>query len=218
MKNFRRICFFAFTLLMVLQFNSFVAPKQATAQAAGTTYVCKTDTRLYDKADKTSRKKGYIKEGKHVTVTGRTGYFYKVAVRYTDTNKTVYGYVMMSKFQKLTSKGTEVVAYAKKFLGNRYVYGGTSLTYGTDCSGFTMGVYRHFGVSLPHSSYSQRSYGTRVSSLSQAKAGDLLCYNGHVGIYMGGGRMIHAANPSKGICITSYLRASSIVSIRRFFN
>lgn len=218
MKNIKRICFFAFTLLMILQFNSFVTPKQSTAYAASGTYVCKTATRLYEKPDNTSRKKGYIKVGKKVTVTGSSGNFYMVTVKYTDSNKTVKGYCWKSKFDKVKSKktGKNVITYAKKFLGNPYVYGGTSLTHGTDCSGFTMGVYKHFGVSLPHSSYSQRSYGKSVSSLSAAKAGDILCFNGHVGLYMGNGKMIHAANPSSGICITSSIR--NLVTIRRIFS
>jgi len=98
--------------------------------------------------------------------------------------------------------GSAVVQYAMKFLGNPYVYGGTSLTNGTDCSGFTMSVYAHFGVYLPHSSTAQRSYGTAIS-YSEARPGDLLFYNGHVAIYIGGGRIIHASTPSEGIKIGS---------------
>lgn len=98
--------------------------------------------------------------------------------------------------------GSAVVQYAMQFLGNPYVYGGTSLTNGTDCSGFTMSVYAHFGVYLPHSSTAQRSYGTAIS-YSQARPGDLLFYEGHVAIYIGGGRIVHASTPSTGIKIGS---------------
>lgn len=114
-----------------------------------------------------------------------------------------------------TSKGSSVVSYARRFLGNPYVWGGSSLTHGTDCSGFTMSVYRHFGKSLPHSSYAQRSSGRRVNGLRNAKPGDLICYSGHVAIYMGNNRVIHASNPRSGIKITNNASYRHIVAIRR---
>ena len=109
--------------------------------------------------------------------------------------------------------GADVVAYAKLFLGNPYVYGGSSLTNGTDCSGFTMSVYAHFGVYLPHSSYSQRSCGTAVS-YSNAKPGDLILYSGHVALYIGGGKIIHASTTSTGIIISS-ATYRPIICVRR---
>jgi cell wall-associated NlpC family hydrolase len=109
--------------------------------------------------------------------------------------------------------GADVVAYAKRFLGNPYQYGGTSLTNGTDCSGFTMSVYAHFGVYLPHSSYAQRSYGTPVS-YSNAKPGDLMFYSGHVAIYIGGGKIIHASTERTGIIIGS-ATYRTILGVRR---
>lgn len=110
--------------------------------------------------------------------------------------------------------GSAVVSYAKKFLGNPYVYGGNSLTRGTDCSGFTKLVYAHFGYSLPRSSSAQRSAGKRVS-MSNLKAGDLILYSGHVGIYIGGGRIIHASTSSSGIIITSMYYGSRPIGARR---
>ena len=114
--------------------------------------------------------------------------------------------------------GVAVVEYAKKFLGNRYVFGGTSLTNGTDCSGFTMGVYRHFGYSLPRTSSAQRNAGTKVNGLSNAKPGDLICYSGHVAIYMGNNMIIHASNAKDGIKISYNAAYRDIVAIRRIIH
>lgn len=114
-----------------------------------------------------------------------------------------------------SSKGQAVVDYARQFIGNPYVYGGCSLTNGTDCSGFTMSVMKHFGVSLPHGSNSQRAYGTQVSSLSAAQPGDLIFFSGHVGIYTGNGKMVHAANVRKGIVEDSVSYYGTVVEIRR---
>ena len=116
---------------------------------------------------------------------------------------------------EVLSKGEQVVEYAKKFLGNPYVYGGTSLTHGTDCSGYTMRIFQHFGKRIPRTSSSQRHAGTRVSSLSKAKPGDLICYYGHVAIYMGNNKIIHASNPQNDICIRNNARYRSIASTRR---
>ena len=98
--------------------------------------------------------------------------------------------------------GQSVVDYAMKFLGNPYVWGGSSLTNGTDCSGFTMSVYAHFGYGLPHSSYAQENCGKEVP-YSEAKPGDLICYGPHVALYIGNGMIIHASSPSTGIILGS---------------
>lgn len=111
--------------------------------------------------------------------------------------------------------GQAVVNYAKQFLGNPYVYGGCSLTNGTDCSGFTMSVHRKFGISLPHSSYAQRSAGRGVP-YSKARPGDIICYSGHVALYIGNGRIIHASTPSTGIIYGSAIH-KAIITVRRIF-
>ena len=124
------------------------------------------------------------------------------------------------KVQAASSKGQQVVKYAKKFVGNKYKYGGSSLTKGTDCSGFTRGVYKKFGKSLPHSSSAQRRYGKKVKGgIKNAKAGDLICYSGHVAIYMGNNKIVHASNsapyPRGGIKISNNARYRKIVTVRR---
>jgi cell wall-associated NlpC family hydrolase len=113
------------------------------------------------------------------------------------------------------SSGSSVVAFASQFVGNRYVYGGTSLTNGTDCSGFVMSVYANFGVGLPHSSAAMRSVGYGVST-SDMQAGDIVCYSGHVGIYAGNGTIVNASNPSSGITYTN-VGYRNILAVRRIF-
>ena len=113
--------------------------------------------------------------------------------------------------------GADIVAYAKKFLGYKYVYG-TAGPNTFDCSGFTSYVYKHFGYSLNRTSSGQRSNGTAVTSKDALKAGDIVCFSGHVGIYIGGGQFIHAANPRKGVIISSlsesYYKKTYITSRR----
>lgn len=112
------------------------------------------------------------------------------------------------------TKGQQVVDYAMQFVGRPYRYGGLSLLHGSDCSGFLMGVFGHFGVSLPHSSGAIRSLGVNVGSLENAIPGDVLAYNGHVGIYLGNGKMLSALNAKSGVTVES-ATYKPIKSIRR---
>ncbi|MBQ2705963.1 MAG: C40 family peptidase [Agathobacter sp.] len=115
-----------------------------------------------------------------------------------------------------SKEGQAVVDYAVQFVGNPYVWGGTSLTNGADCSGFVMKVYEAFGVSLPHSSYQQRSVGYAVSA-SDVRPGDIICYSGHVAIYIGDGKIVHASNRKEGIKISYNWQYRQVLAIRRIF-
>lgn len=171
--------------------------------------------------------------GTKVTIQGTTGSWYKIKVGSTT------GYVSKAYIKKTSSssssnqssstssvvtsssvgntkvKGQQIVNYALKFVGNKYVYGGTSLTKGADCSGFTMSVYKQFGYNLPRTSAAQRTAGKKVASLAQAQAGDLICYSGHVAIYMGNNKIVHSANPKRGIVSGDKATSMTILSIRR---
>lgn len=113
----------------------------------------------------------------------------------------------------ISSTGQAIVDYACQFIGNSYVWGGTSLTNGADCSGFVQSVYAHFGISLPRTTWDQENAGTAIS-YDQALPGDLILYEGHVGIYMGDGQIVNAINPSKGIGVIP-ATCMSIKTVRR---
>lgn len=109
--------------------------------------------------------------------------------------------------------GKKIAKYGCQFIGNPYVLGGTSLTNGADCSGFTYRIYQDFGYSIPRTSYQQRSAGTGVD-YENAQPGDLICYDGHVGLYIGGGMIVHASNAKTGIKV-SKAQYRTILAVRR---
>ena len=113
-----------------------------------------------------------------------------------------------------SATGSNIAKYACQFVGNPYVAGGTSLTNGADCSGFVQSVYKAFGISVPRTSWGQGSYGREVS-YADAQPGDVIYYGGHVGIYIGGGQIVHASTQKTGI---KYSPATyrSIITVRRF--
>lgn len=122
-------------------------------------------------------------------------------------------YASASSYSGTGSKGQQIANYACQFIGNPYVPGGTSLTQGADCSGFVWRVYKDFGYSVPRTSYSLRSAGSEVA-YSNAQPGDVVCYAGHVGIYIGNGQIVHASTQKTGIKITN-ATYKQILSVRR---
>ena len=137
-----------------------------------------------------------------------------VEISYKLERAVAVGEVKADESNGISSARASMVEFAKQYLGNRYVYGGTSLTNGTDCSGFTMRIYQHFGYSIPRTSSAQASYFTRINA-SEAKPGDLFFYgsNGrvsHVAMYIGGGQVIHASNARTGIKISNAYYRSPI--------
>ncbi len=110
-------------------------------------------------------------------------------------------------------KGREVIEYGSQFIGNPYVWGGTSLVNGTDCSGFVQAVYANFGISLPRTTWSMESVGTPVS-YEEMLPGDIVLYNGHVGLYAGNDTILNALNERQGITISN-ARYAPIITIRR---
>ena len=140
----------------------------------------------------------------------------KAASKAADTANQTSASAQTSYSAPSGSDGAAVVAYASQFVGNPYKYGGSSLTNGTDCSGFVMSVYAAFGVSLPHSSKSMRTVGYGVGT-DEMQPGDIICYSGHVGIYVGNDTIVHASTPSTGIKYTSPANYKTILAVRRIF-
>ncbi len=118
--------------------------------------------------------------------------------------------------EESNEKGQEVAEFALQFVGNPYVWGGVSLTDGCDCSGFVMSIYKEFGFELTHSTEIDQTEGTAVETIEGAEAGDIICYQGHVAIYIGDGMIVHAAGEAKGIIISPACY-DNIITVRRMF-
>ncbi|MDE6739331.1 MAG: C40 family peptidase [Lachnospiraceae bacterium] len=165
------------------------------------------------KAESIEEEKARLAKEAEATKAAREAASKKMAENSSSGSKTDSGKTYASP---TGSTGADVVKFAKQFVGNPYVYGGTSLTNGADCSGFVMSVYSNFGVSLPHSSAADRNVGAAVNGIENAQPGDIICYSGHVGIYAGDGQIVHASTSKTGIIVSS-ATYRSILSIRRIF-
>ncbi len=130
-----------------------------------------------------------------------------------DTDDGEDEYASADDYEDTGSKGQQIANYACQFIGNPYVYGGTSLTNGADCSGFVWRVYKDFGYSVPRTSYGCRSAGKGVA-YADARPGDIICYAGHVGLYIGNGQIVHASTERTGIKI-SRATYREILAVRR---
>lgn len=231
--SYRKFFIFITVLLLSITFVS-KNNKISSVSAAEKKYIVNTDNlNVRTDADADSEVLTVLDKGVVVTVIDTKGNWSQIILpeaENTESLDTAFntGYVMSKyltegtklpkpKKKKVVSKGQKVVDYAKKFVGNPYRWGGESLTRGADCSGFVKAVYKHFGKKLPHSSYSLRKVGKKVPSLKKAKPGDIICYNGHVAIYMGKNKIVHASNARTGIKISSNARYRKIVSIRRIY-
>lgn len=175
--------------------------------------------RIRSAANTTSEVLGSASNGFDFTVLGTEGDFIKidfdgedgyVSNQYATVSEKLPTALSISEFKYgagVSDVRTDLVDYAMQFVGNRYVWGGTSLTKGADCSGFVMSVFAKYGIYLPHSSRAQANYGTKISA-SEAKPGDLFFYGkgkriNHVGIYIGNGLIVNAASRKSGIKISS---------------
>lgn len=196
------------------------------AVVATNEYVKVTGTGLRMRASYStdSEIKGYVTKGKVYQLKAKTkdgkwgqlksnGYWiyldYTVAYDPSASDKVNSGDVATG-----VCTGQQVVDYALQFEGNPYKWGGTSLTNGTDCSGFTQSVYAHFGISLPRTTSEQAKVG-RAVTYSEIKPGDIICYPGHVALYIGNDKVIHASTPTKGIIISPTSYRKDATTIRR---
>ncbi|MCI5624105.1 hypothetical protein BHF70_00115 [Anaerostipes sp. 494a] len=218
-KQMKKVVIIILTFLLIFTATVSTYPQQEVAAASGYSgkifrHWCKLRTKK-SKSSKTIMK---LKTGTKVTVLSTSGQWRKIKVK----GKTGYAlkkYVYINtNAPRLTgstyNKGKTVASFAKRFVGNPYRWGGTNLNTGADCSGFVKSVYKAFGYSLPRTSSSQRKAGRKVS-YKNIQPGDIICYSGHVAIYIGGGKIVHASTKSTGIKISSNAKYRKILSVRR---
>ena len=218
-SRLKKITIFSLGFLFIFSTTLTTAPKKEVKAAEGYSgKIFRHWTRLRTGKSKKAKVLKTLKVGTAVTVYGTSGSWRKVSV----AGKTGYvpkQYVYVgTKAPSLTGstyeKGQTVAEFAQRFVGNPYVWGGTDLNRGADCSGFIGSIYRSFGYKLPRSSSELRSAGRKVS-YSQKQPGDIICYNGHVAMYIGNGKIVHASNRRTGIKISPRANYRRIVCVRR---
>ena len=209
-KTIKKVAVIIMTVVIMISTVTIADQASSTTVQAASGYSGKISKR-----SKTIKK---LSVGTKVTVLSTSGSWRKIKVG----NKTGYAlkkYVYIStNAPKLTgstyNKGQTVASFAQRFVGNPYVWGGTNLNTGADCSGFVKSVYKSFGYNLPRSSSSQRSAGRKVS-YSNKQPGDLICYSGHIAIYIGNGKIVHASSRKTGIKISPKANYRKVLSVRR---
>lgn len=218
-SRLKKITIFSLVFLFIFSTTLTTAPKKEVKAAEGYSgKIFRHWTRLRTGKSKKAKVLKTLKVGTAVTVYGTSGSWRKVSV----AGKTGYvpkQYVYVgTKAPSLTGstyeKGQTVAEFAQRFVGNPYVWGGTDLNRGADCSGFIGSIYRSFGYKLPRSSSELRSAGRKVS-YSQKQPGDIICYNGHVAMYIGNGKIVHASSRKTVIKISQRANYRSIVCVRR---
>ena len=218
-SRLKKITIFSLVFLFIFSTTLTTAPKKEVKAAEGYSgKIFRHWTRLRTGKSKKAKVLKTLKVGTAVTVYGTSGSWRKVSV----AGKTGYvpkQYVYVgTKAPSLTGstyeKGQTVAEFAQRFVGNPYVWGGTDLNRGADCSGFIGSIYRSFGYKLPRSSSELRSAGRKVS-YRQKQPGDIICYNGHVAMYIGNGKIVHASSRKTGIKISQRANYRSIVCVRR---
>lgn len=218
-KTIKKFVVFMLTFLIIFTASFQIQSSNNVEAASGYSgKIIRHWCKLRTKKSKSSKSIRKLKVGTKVTVLSTSGQWRKVKVG----NRTGYvlkKYVYIStSAPKLTgstyNKGKTVASFAQRFVGNPYVWGGTSLNYGADCSGFVQSVYKAFGYKLPRTSSSQRKAGRKVSYANR-QPGDIICYSGHVAIYIGNNKIVHASTKKTGIKISSNPRYRKIVAVRR---
>ena len=211
------ICLLVFSMIIT---SGLAAPKKEV-HAAQSTYdgrIWKAWVKLRKSKSKKSKVIRKISKGEPVQVHYTSGKWRKV------TYKGKTGFVLKKYVYINTNapelagteeeKGQAVAAFAQRFVGNPYVWGGTNLNSGADCSGFVGGVYRSFGYKLPRTSSDLRKAGRKVSYKNK-QPGDLICYSGHVAMYIGNGKIVHASTRKTGIKISPRADYRKVVAVRR---
>ena len=218
-KTIKKFVVFMLTFLIIFTASFQIQSSNNVEAASGYSgKIIRHWCKLRTKKSKSSKSIKKLKVGTKVTVLSTSGQWRKVKVG----NRT--GYVLKKYVYISTSapklagstynKGKTVASFAQRFVGNPYVWGGTSLNYGADCSGFVQSVYKAFGYKLPRTSSSQRKAGRKVSYANR-QPGDIICYSGHVAIYIGNNKIVHASTKKTGIKISSNPRYRKIVAVRR---
>lgn len=218
-SRLKKITIFSLVFLFIFGTTLTTAPKKEVQAAEGYNgKIFRHWTRLRAGKSKQSKVLKKLEIGTPVKIYGTSGNWRKVSVK----GKTGYvpkEYVYIStKAPALEGttyqKGQTVAKFAQRFVGNSYVWGGTDLNRGADCSGFIGSVYRSFGYSLPRSSYDLRSAGRKVS-YSDKQPGDIICYDGHVAMYIGNGKIVHASSKKTGIKISPRANYRKVICVRR---